>query len=118
MCQNIAFWFEESEGQGRFPKMIDYFTGTDAPGCDILSFASEEACEQYRASGDERFVERFIWVKGRNASRGKVLLLGNELESARKRHEKFYVYRVFDAGDGAFEVAGLGFAPFPRTVCL
>ncbi len=107
LCQRVAFWFEESEGQGRFPRMIDYFTGTQAPGCDILSFASEEACEQYRATGDERFVERFIEVKGRSASRGKVLLHGNELESARKRREKFYVYRVFEAGDGTFEVAVL-----------
>lgn len=105
LCQQVAFWFEESEGQGRFPKMVDYFTGTEAPGCDILSFASEEACERYKESGDERLVERFIEVKGRSASRGKVFLEGNELESARKRREKFYIYRVFDAGDGTFEVA-------------
>jgi len=76
-------------------------------GCDVLSLASEEACEQYGASGDERFVERFIEVKGRSASRGRVLLQGNELESAHKRHEKFYVYCVFEAGDGTFEVAVL-----------
>ncbi len=54
-----------------------------------------------------RFVERFIEVKGPSASRGKVLLHGNELESARKRRERFYVYRVFEAGDGTFEVAVL-----------
>jgi hypothetical protein len=105
LCQQVAFWFEESEGQGGFPKMVDYFTGTDAPGCDILSFASEEACERYKESGDETLVERFIEVKGRSASRGKVFFEGNELESARRRHEKFYIYRVFDAGDGTFEVA-------------
>jgi len=112
-CQQLAAWFEEAEGQGRFPLPVDHLQGSDAYGCDVLSFASAEDRERFRKSADVRLVARFIEVKGRGHEHGRVELRGNELQAARQYKERFFVYRVYDCEGGEFEIALL---PDPTTV--
>ncbi|AUX43677.1 uncharacterized protein SOCE26_051290 [Sorangium cellulosum] len=111
-CQQLAAWFEEAEGQGRFPLPVDHLQGSDAYGCDVLSFASAEDRERFRTSADPRLVARFIEVKGRGHEHGRVELRGNELQAARRYKERFFVYRVYDCGGDEFEIALL---PDPTT---
>lgn len=104
-CQEIAASFEVAEGQDRFPLPVDHLQGSDAYGCDVLSFASAEERERFRASGEVRLVSRFIEVKGRGHEHGRVELRGNELQAARRFKERYFVYRVYDCGGGEFDIA-------------
>ena len=95
-CQEVASRFEEAEGQNRFPLPVDHLQGTEAYGCDILSFGTEENREQFKKHPDLGLVERFIEVKGRSSEHGKIELNGNELKAAQEHREKFYIYRVYE----------------------
>jgi hypothetical protein len=81
--------------------------GTEGPGCDILSFASREARERFSHTKDLNTVERFIEVKGRNNAGAVIELKGNELDAAEKNGKRYFLYRLFDAGKGSFELAVL-----------
>ncbi|MDC3956922.1 DUF3883 domain-containing protein [Polyangium jinanense] len=104
-CQELAARFEEAEGQGRFPLPVDHLQGTDAYGCDILSFKSAADREQFRAQPRIDLVARFIEVKGRGDEHGHVELKGNELGAAKRFADKYFVYRVYDCGDGNCDIA-------------
>lgn len=99
-CEELGALFEES--QGRFPWRVGPLQGTEGFGCDVLSFATADD-RQRCIDGlgvDISCVERFIEVKGRSLAKGAIPLEGNELEAARKRREKFYLYRIYEAVDG------------------
>ena len=103
--QQLAYRFEEAPGQDRSPLEVDHLQGSDYFGCDLLSFATLEDRERFRATQDENLVLRFIEVKGRGSEKGSISLAGNEATSARRNRDRFYLYRVFEAKDGKFEVA-------------
>jgi hypothetical protein len=104
-CQELAYRFEEAEGQDRYPLRVDYLQGSEYFGCDVLSFATLENRDNFASTRDVNLVLRFIEVKGRGAEKGSIGLEGNELEAALKHLDRFYVYRVFEVEDGIFEVA-------------
>lgn len=95
-CEDLAERFEES--QGRFPLRVSAIQGAQGFGCDIVSFATAEDREQFKGSGGRNIqcVRRFIEVKGRSSEKGTVPLEGNELEAARNRRDKYYIYRVYE----------------------
>lgn len=106
LCEFKAMEFEVTDEQPRYPLRVGQIKGWQAPGVDILSFATEANREQFLA-GDHRdaLVARFIEVKGRSAGGARIDLKGNEFEAARKYRNRYYIYRLFDRGDGAFELA-------------
>lgn len=106
-CQELAFHFEEAGSQGRFPLKVDHLQGSEYFGCDLLSFASQEDRDKFRQTLNKDLVLRFIEVKGRSSEKGSITLKGNELAAALKYRERYYVYRIFEAANGKFEVAVL-----------
>lgn len=105
-CQNVAWRFEVE--QGRFPLAVDHFQGAKAPGCDVLSFESEDACTRFQQQSNWGLVQRFIEVKGRSSGHGSVELGGNELKAAKERGDRYYLYRVYEPMVGKFEIMVLG----------
>ena len=106
-AENLAVQFEKA--QNRLPKKISYFQGVESYGCDIISFKNESQMKFFIETGNPRFVERFIEVKGRSSDKGSVSLKGNELTSAQKYREKYYIYRIYeDMDNGVFELIELG----------
>ncbi len=106
-CQDLAYLLEEADGQDRYPLKVDHLQGYGYFGCDLLSFASAGDRDAFVATQDDDLVLRFIEVKGSGSDKGTIHLEGNELESARKNHDRFYLYRVFEKADGTFEVVAL-----------
>lgn len=104
-AENLSMRFEEA--QRRSPEKVSYFEGYEAYGCDIVSFEDSEEKEQFRTSGDTDLISRFIEVKGRKAEKGPITLRGNELVSAQRHHERYYIYRVHEAEDGVFQLIEL-----------
>lgn len=107
LCQDLAYLFEEAEGQDRYPLRVDHLQGSDYFGCDLLSFDTPEERDKFKSATDERLVSRFIEVKGRGSEKGSIWLEGNERDSARKYHNRYYIYRVYQKTDEEFEVAVL-----------
>jgi len=106
-AESLALRFEES--QGRYPVKVSHIRGFEAYGCDILSFVSEEASSIFRQNGNPDLVDRFIEVKGSSNEKGSVALGGNELTSAQRYREKFFIYRIYeDVDTGLFELVSLG----------
>jgi hypothetical protein len=107
-CEYKAMEFEECDTPPRFPVRVGNVTGFQSPGVDILSFATEQDKEQFIA-GDRRdtLVARFIEVKGRSTEGAKIDLRDNAVNAARKYQDKYYLYRVFDRGNGSYELAVL-----------
>ena len=105
-CEYKAIEFEENDTPPRFPVRVGNITGWDAPGVDVLSFASAEDRANFLA-GDhsEARITRFIEVKGRSSEGAKIDLRDNELEAARKYKDKYFLYRVFDRNDGSYALA-------------
>ncbi len=103
-CQEVAYLVEER--LGRFPLRADHNSGTRAPGCDILSFGTAAAREQFRAHPDDNFhlVERFIEVKSSVNERGTVELEGNEFSAARDFRNRYHIYRVYQASSGTYDI--------------
>lgn len=104
-CQNVAFRFEESAGQGRYPLFVDHIHGKEGFGCDILSFKTNEDREKFKKNPDLQLVERFIEVKGSVNEKGIIPLAGNELIAANNYKNNFYLYRVYESNNnGEYEV--------------
>lgn len=101
LCERKAMEFEENSSPRRYPLAVGHITGFEAPGVDILSFASEEDRERFREpeTRNEDLVERFIEVKGRSNPSAKIELKGNELKKAQKERSRYYIYRVYKAED-------------------
>lgn len=99
-CEELAKKFEVS--QGRYPLRVGGIEGYEGFGCDILSFATESDRKEFVESKGTKIqkVLRFIEVKGRSSSNGSISLQGNELNAARIRKERYFLYRVYE------EIAG------------
>ena len=95
-CESKVFEIEENFEPPRFPLLVGHYTGEDAFGCDILSFATYEAREEFRLNKnrDLNLVERFIEVKGRKDNQAEIELRGNEKKAALKYGDKYYLYRI------------------------
>ena len=107
LCQDLAYLFEEAEGQDRYPLRVDHLQGYGYFGCDLLSFDTPEQRDRFDSAPDERLVGRFIEVKGRGSEKGSIWLEGNELDSARKYNDRYYMYRLYQKTVWQFEVAVL-----------
>jgi hypothetical protein len=107
-CEYKAMEFEECDSPPRFPLRVAGITGYEAPGMDVLSFATEQDRDQF-INGDRRdtLVARFIEVKGRASEAAKIDLRDNAVKAARRYQDKYYLYRVFDRGNGSYELAVL-----------
>jgi hypothetical protein len=102
-AENLAMEFEKA--QGRFAEKVSHFQGSEAYGCDILSFRSREDSEDFNTNPDMKLVERFIEVKGRVSNIGSITLNGNELTCAQNNGERFFLYRVYESEKtGEFEL--------------
>lgn len=95
--------FESAEQ--RFPLQVGHIMGYEGPLCDILSFSSELDLERFRETRDMTLVERFIEVKGRSSPGAVIELRGNALEGARRYSGRYYLYRLFEANDGTYDLA-------------
>ena len=85
----------------RYPLRVGQLMGTEAPGCDILSFSSEEKRDKFKSGEDRDLanVLRFIEVKGRKNEGSEIELRGNEKDAAVKFSHRYYLYRLFKSGD-------------------
>jgi Domain of unknown function (DUF3883) len=103
-CERKVLEFEQADDPPRFALLVSHVTGYEGPRCDILSFATAADREAFGSGTkrDLRLVQRFIEVKGRSERSAIIELKGNELSAAVEHGEKYYLYRLFDAGDGAF----------------
>ena len=97
--------FEFESAERRFPLLVGHIMGNDGPLCDILSFSSELDLQRFRETRDLNLVDRFIEVKGRNSAGAVIELRGNGLEAARQYGDRYYLYRLFDANDGTYDLA-------------
>ena len=106
-CERMAIAFEERIDPPRFALGVGHITGSDAPGCDLVSFESAEDRLAFQASDprDWSKVSRFIEVKGRSLSTAKIELRGNELNAARHNGVKYYLYRFYEETDGHYMVS-------------
>lgn len=81
----------------RFPLPVAHLKGTQSFGCDVISFSSERA----RAESVEtvkvnpRNVKRYIEMKCRSNRTGSVQLSDNEMIAAKKRNQRYYIYRIY-----------------------
>jgi hypothetical protein len=93
----------------RFPLRVGQLTGSDAPGCDILSFDSAEQRDRFQSGEDRdiRKVRRFIEVKGRKTEGAEIELRGNEKDAAVKYGDRYYIYRLFKSGDNTYTLSTL-----------
>jgi hypothetical protein len=107
-CEYKAMEFEECDTPPRFPVRVGGITGYEAPGVDVLSFATEQDRDQF-INGDRRdtLVARFIEVKGRASEAAKIDLRDYAVNAARRYQDKYYLYRVFDRGNGSYDLAVL-----------
>lgn len=103
-CERKAMEFEESTDQGRWPLAIGQIMGSDGPGCDLLSFSTEDARELFRSTRDLNTVERFIEVKGRGTAGASIELRGNELSAAERYGERYFLYRLFEGDNDTFHL--------------
>lgn len=102
-AENLAIAFEKD--QGRFVEKVSHFQGSEAYGCDVLSFRSEEDRVSFKSKPDAKLVERFIEVKGSSDKLGAVTLEGNELKSAQDNRVRYFLYRVYEGEKtGTFEL--------------
>ncbi|SEA10374.1 DUF3883 domain-containing protein [Alkalimonas amylolytica] len=106
LCERKVLEIEESFEPPRFPLLVGQYTGDQAFGCDILSFATEEAREQFRLNEnrDWNLVERFIEVKGRKDKQAEIELRGNEKKAALKYGDKYYLYRICKTSTDTFNL--------------
>jgi hypothetical protein len=105
-CERKAMEFEQADNPPRWPLLVGQIMGTEGPRCDVLSFASEADREAFRKelTHDYRTVVRFIEVKGRGNTAATIELKGNELTAAEIHRERYYLYRLFEADDGTFQL--------------
>jgi hypothetical protein len=93
----------------RFPLLVGQYTGDLALGCDILSFATDEARELFTSNKnrDLNLVERFIGVKGRKDKLAAIELRGNEKHAAKRYADKYYLYRISQISADTFSLSVL-----------
>ena len=103
-CERLVQLYEIE--QGRFPLLVGSMQGEQAFGCDLISFATggecsefEELLKQGRIGNLDRVV-RFVEVKGRGNPSGPIALEGNQLSEARRRRERYFIYRIYEAVEG------------------
>lgn len=102
-AENLAIEFEKA--QGRLVEKVSHFQGSEAYGCDILSFNYKEDLEKFKSTSDIKLINRFIEIKGSSMIIGTVLLKGNELKSAQENRNKFFLYRIYEGErTGVFEL--------------
>ena len=106
-CEEKVIEFEMNSEPPRYPLHVGTFTGWSAFGVDILSFDTAEKRASFLAAEkkDEKLISRFIEVKGRRDRGAKIDLRDNELEAARRFGKRYYLYRVFEQGDGGYGLA-------------
>ena len=82
-------------------------TGWQAPGVDVISFNTSEDRARFldAETKDDALIARFIEVKGTSSGNARIDLRGNELTAAQRYRKRYYLYSVFDKGDGTYEMA-------------
>jgi hypothetical protein len=105
----VAERFEEIAVPPRFPLRVSHLRGSQAFGCDLISFALEahrDAVGKTQALDTSQIV-RFIEVKGRSNRTGTVELTANEQESAVRFGERYWIYRIYSDNSEAdtYEIA-------------
>lgn len=106
-AENLAMKFEEA--QGRYPKKISHFRGSESFGCDLISFRNKDDFNDFEKTNNFGFIIRFIEVKGRSSEKGSLTLKGNELICAQKHRKKYFMYRIFkDEDKGIFKLIEIG----------
>ncbi len=87
---------EESFLPARYPLRVGHLTGSEAPGCDILSFANAEDRDAFKSGDNRDFkkVVRFIEVKGRKHEGAEIELRGNAKDAAVKYGKRYFLYRL------------------------
>ena len=108
-CEYKAMEFEANDSPPRFPLRVGQVRGYEAPGVDVLSFATEADCRLFQdgKGTDESLVARFIEVKGRASAGAVITLKGNALERAKYLRDRYYIYRFIDNGGGSCDIAVL-----------
>lgn len=100
LALRVAMVFEERAG--RHPLKVDHLQGWEGPGCDLVSFDTEEAMEE--AVATERMVPaevgRYIEVKGTTSPTASVELTPNEHDRAEELGERYFLYRVHVSSGG------------------
>lgn len=86
-AEDIVLFYEEFVG--RFPHYVGNQQGTDAYGCDIISFDTREAREEFTNNTDRSLISRFIEVKS-----SVVAFTKNEENSAKNYTDRFFVYQI------------------------
>ena len=101
--------FEKNATPRRFPLRVSAVTGWQAPGVNVISFNTSEDRTDFLAAEtkDDALVARFIEVKGTSSGNARIDLRGNELTAAQRYRKRYYLYSVFDKGDGTYEMAVL-----------
>lgn len=97
--ERIVMEIEASFQPSRYPLRVGQLMGSDAPGCDILSFNSAEQRDNFQ-SGEDRGMDkvlRFIEVKGRKNEDAEIELRGNEKNAAVKYGDRYYLYRIYNS---------------------
>ncbi|MFV2044531.1 MAG: DUF3883 domain-containing protein [Anaerolineales bacterium] len=91
----------------RYPLRVGQLMGSDAPGCDILSFDSSEHRDMFQSGEDRDMgrVRRFIEVKGRKHKGAEIELRGNEKDAAVKYGARYYLYRLFKSGESDYTLS-------------
>lgn len=86
------------QNQGRYPLDVTRLQGSDAYGCDYLSFSNDANCKAFMADPSlVSLIERFIEVKS-----GLVRLTLNQQKVARREKSRYFVYQF------AFDISGRG----------
>ena len=106
LYESLAADFEAHDTPSRYALGVGHITGWEAPGVDLVSFASEEDRTVFQNSipRDWSKVQRFIEVKGRSSATAKIELKGNELRAAREHCARYYLYHIYEAAVGQFYV--------------
>lgn len=96
ICEEKVLIFEASEG--RWPIKVSHIQGYEGPRCDVISFQTEGAWQEYNEDPISKslLIKRFIEVKGRSNEKGSIPLKGNELDAARVYAEQYYLYRLYE----------------------
>lgn len=100
--EQLAEKFEEA--QGRFPLRVGHLQGQHTLHCDILSFRTEEDRGRFAETLEHDLIERVIEVKSSTSERGEVTLSGDLARTAMEYGDRFFLYRIWLAGGGAYKL--------------
>ncbi len=105
-CEKKALEFDELFEPPRYPLLVSQIKGSSGFGCDILSFETHEAREDFK-SGKNRntdLILRFIEVKGRKRESGTIEMKGNERSAALNYSTRYYIYRLFKSAINEYQL--------------